>query len=542
MNRASSRILITLIFAGLILLPMSGISEGFYVRSSAGAPSIVSYQGFILEDGVPYEGIGYFRFAIVNSDGGQTWSNSLNPVSIPLDVHEGYFSVMLGDTDITGMSMLSAEVFEDPISFLRVFFSPDDITFTQLPDQQIASVPFALQAEEAENASLLNNLDASAYQLRISGVCPEGKAIQEVNSDGSVVCKDIPGGSFTLTSVGLGRYPSITIGTDGFGLISYRDDNAHLKVAHCENTNCTSASTYTLDSDGVVGFDSSITIGTDGYGLISYYDATNDIVKVAHCRNTECSYADVNHIASVGKNGALTSIAIGSDGLGLISFVEFTEGDNYLKVAHCIEPECSHAEITTLDTGRVDYSTSIVIGADGYGLISYSNDDNLKVAHCTNASCTAADIFTLTSGEEAWWNSIAIGEDGKPLIAYYEWADYLKIAHCRNTTCSSADIYTLYEKDYVQGLTPSMIIGSDGMGLISFGDADHNGIMIAHCENPSCSRANFYWFTGYGAEPDMSLGMDGLALIAFFDFVTDEVIVGHCSNERCLPINRENTP
>ena len=83
---------------------------------------------------------------------------------------------------------------------------------------------------------------------------------------------------------------SITMGADGLGLISYYDGtNSALKVAHCSNTACTSATTTTLDSDGGVGYYTSITIGADGLGLISYYDATNDNLKVAHCENAFCS-------------------------------------------------------------------------------------------------------------------------------------------------------------------------------------------------------------------------------------------------------------
>ena len=44
----------------------------------------------------------------------------------------------------------------------------------------------------------------------------------------------------------------------------------------------------TLDGAGNVGQYSSVTIGTDGLGLISYYDVTNGDLKVAHCSNLFC--------------------------------------------------------------------------------------------------------------------------------------------------------------------------------------------------------------------------------------------------------------
>ena len=76
----------------------------------------------------------------------------------------------------------------------------------------------------------------------------------------------------------------------GLGLISYYDaSNEDLKVAHCSNTNCTAATTSTLDEPGDVGWLTSVTIGADGLGLISYFDFTNEDLKVAHCENAFCA-------------------------------------------------------------------------------------------------------------------------------------------------------------------------------------------------------------------------------------------------------------
>ena len=56
--------------------------------------------------------------------------------------------------------------------------------------------------------------------------------------------------------------------------------------------------------------------------------------------------------------------------------------------------------LTTLDgPGNVGQYTSVTIGADGLGLISYYDATNgdLKVAHCSNVACTAATLTTLDS-------------------------------------------------------------------------------------------------------------------------------------------------
>jgi len=84
----------------------------------------------------------------------------------------------------------------------------------------------------------------------------------------------------------------VAVGADGLGFISYYDaTKGNLKVAHCANQTCTSATLTTLDNTGKVGQDTSVTIGADGLGLISYRDMTNRTLKLAHCANRTCTSA-----------------------------------------------------------------------------------------------------------------------------------------------------------------------------------------------------------------------------------------------------------
>src|SRR5438552_9317950 len=102
----------------------------------------------------------------------------------------------------------------------------------------------------------------------------------------------------------VGRFSSVTIGADGLGLISSFDEtNGDLKVAHCSNVACTSATLTTVDRAGDVGQYSSVTIGADGLGLISYFDATNADLKVAHCSNLTCTSATLTTVNRPGHDG-----------------------------------------------------------------------------------------------------------------------------------------------------------------------------------------------------------------------------------------------
>ncbi len=150
----------------VLLLSLLGLTVGqaapwadVGVQGSA-APTIVSYQGRVQVDGVPFTGTGYFKFAVVNAAGNITyWSNDgtssggsepTNAVQLP--VSNGLFTVLLGDTSLGGMTQqLTAAVFSGYDRYLRVWFRAGASgSFTQLtPDTRIAAVPYALQAQHA---------------------------------------------------------------------------------------------------------------------------------------------------------------------------------------------------------------------------------------------------------------------------------------------------------------------------------------------------------------------------------------------------------
>src|SRR5262245_57306547 len=94
-------------------------------------------------------------------------------------------------------------------------------------------------------------------------------------------------------------------------------------------------------------------------------------------------------------------------------------GTSVLLAARPASPQA--ATLSILDSaGRVGDHSSIAIGTDGLGLISYYDETNtaLKVAHCSNALCTAATLTTLdTAGDVGEYTSLAIGGDGLGLIA-----------------------------------------------------------------------------------------------------------------------------
>jgi hypothetical protein len=284
----------------------------------------------------------------------------------------------------------------------------------------------------------------------------------------------------------VGYYTSITLGNDGFPVISYYDvTNGDLKVAKCVNASCTGTSTITVvDTTGDVGWHTSITLGNDGFPVISYYDVTNKNLKVVKCGNISCSNSNIiTTVDTTGDVGQYTSITLGNDGFPVISYSDNTNLD--LKVAKCVNASCtSTSTITAVDTtDNIGSDTSITLGNDGFPVISYSDNtnDNLKVVKCGNISCSNSNIITTvdTTVFVGRSTSITLGNDGFPVISYRDIGNAdLKVAKCVNASCAGTNTITAVDTAGFVGSFTSITLGNDGFPVISYLDSANNDLKV----------------------------------------------------------------
>ena len=347
-------------------------------------------------------------------------------------------------------------------------------------------------------------------------------------------------------NVGIGT--SVTTGVDGLGLVSYLDSTGgDLKVAHCSNVACTEATITSLDVDNPASMYSSITLGADGLGLIGYY--SNDGLKVAHCSNVACTEATITVLDS-GNAGHYVSATTGTDGFGLFIY----QKSSALKVGHCSNAACTQATISTLDTEGSSYASSVAIGADGLGLISYPRGyvtdvihHDLMVAHCSNVACTETTKTAVDlEGRIEAQTSVEIGADGLGLISYYSVCpngvcsteNGLKVAHCSDIMCTDAVTSTLDSGVEWLGTASSLTIGSDGLGIISYRDGFNQHLKVAHCSNTSCTEATINspdQSGSVGGHTSVTIGDDGMPLISYYDYDAGlgYLKVLHCANYSC---------
>jgi len=129
----------------------------------AQVPHTLSYQGQLAVNGNGFNGPGQFKFALVSANGGTTfWSNDgtsaggsepTNAVAVTVD--KGFYSVLLGDTNLSNMTSIPYTAFGNSDVHLRIWFNDGNNGFQQLtPDQLIASVGYAMMAAECATARL----------------------------------------------------------------------------------------------------------------------------------------------------------------------------------------------------------------------------------------------------------------------------------------------------------------------------------------------------------------------------------------------------
>ena len=117
--------------------------------SSLATESVMfNYQGSVRSGGNPFDGVGYFKFALIDHPGSQSlWSNDGTSVmgsepatAVAVDVEDGIFNVMIGDPSI-GMEPINNAIFNRPDQIhLCIWFSDGTHGFQHLnPDRRIVN-------------------------------------------------------------------------------------------------------------------------------------------------------------------------------------------------------------------------------------------------------------------------------------------------------------------------------------------------------------------------------------------------------------------
>jgi cysteine-rich repeat protein len=360
----------------------------------------------------------------------------------------------------------------------------------------------------------------------------------------------------------VGAFPSLAIGTDGLPVISYRDESqSDLKVAHCTDLSCGTATISTVDSGpGAVGGQSDLIIGSDGLPLIAYRKTAcvspfcvDGDLKVAHCNDRSCTSAQVTTLIAESDTEAVLSrgvaLAIGSNGRATIAYAtspaSFFEGSTYsLRTLHCLNAACSIGSlpwIITSSSNAVDSFTAATV-TGGQTLVAYGQLLNVgpaasdfRVARCSSPTCAGGTVVNPdTVPWDAARHAVTLAADGLALIARSSESGHLRMAHCTDQQCSSTIATTVDNSGRVGGGV-ELQLGHDGLGVIAFQQPATNTLWIGHCNDPSCTSISTRVVEGVGEVGGLSLAIapNGVPLVAYRDTDTDDLkLVAVCPYTR----------
>jgi len=389
----------------------------------------------------------------------------------------------------------------DDIKILFVIFSSfiissvgfDQVFGDQNPSINIIATP---QSEfnflsDSDAAIGIDNYPIVAYWE--IGTIQDLRVVHCTSIDCSV--KDSP---ISLGVVGTsGPRPSISIGMDGFPIISYHVSLPgvdHIEILHCTNVDCSTFDSPIIIDNTPSSSDTSISIGMDGFPVVSYADEFSVAkLQFVHCTSTNCSTFDSPRILdSDTRVGTSSTVLIGSDGYPIISYAVINNPG--VRVLHCTSVDCSTFEpAQTLDISSTGiFEVEMTLGSDGFPVLSY-NEVHLgqqRILHCTSINCSTYNPPVIVdSGSFSPFSSsvsIILGKDNFPVTSYIAEAFELRLVHCTIMDCSTFESPKIL--DIEANFPTSIAIGFDGFPVISYGK--DSGIFLVHCPSVNCDSVN----------------------------------------------------
>lgn len=325
--RTRSKVLVAVAAIALVVGALFGGLTLAQPGGTVNVPTIMNYQGTLLDAfNDPVSGDLEFTFAIYDSatDGHQLWTETQS-----VTVDNGYYSVTLGEIEA-----IEANVFDETATYLEIWVEGEVTT----PRHQLASVPYAFQAENAQNAVQAEN----AQTL-------DGQSASDFVGTGedygrSGVATDLYEGTETLTDKYVNETSDTMVGSSSVPILSV--------------TNSGSGHGIMGDASGVFGNGvHGIAIGTIGAGVMGWGEGIwgYGVYGKATGNSGYGVYGEATGSSGYGVYGEAT---------GANAYAGYFEGDVYVT---------GDLSSESLDDKYVNESGDTMVGSSSAPILSVTN-------------------------------------------------------------------------------------------------------------------------------------------------------------------------
>lgn len=361
----------------------------------------------------------------------------------------------------------------------------------------------------------------------------------------------------TLEDAGdVGSHTSLAIGADGLPLITHWDEtNKDLRILHCEDPGCETATARVFDDDNRILPYSSVVIDTDGLPLVAYPDQIANLfsvssgIRIARCNDAACTAADPPVRRGVGTYIRSLKLALGGDGLPILAYkISQTLGGSSetIRAIHCATSTCSSIRPAwtiaqaTSDLGDNRYLSSTLdtaLATDGKFLTVFGREHNfflqpfieetgLARAVCDASDCTTGSLrFVDTATQFSQAQSIAIGADGFAWMARKTGDGGIRVAKCTDAACDNAVVSTVNNSGAV-GTFLDTAMAPDGHAVLVYRNAVDKDLHLSRCNDLACTSVSTQIVddTGdVGTYPSLAFDSSGAAVITYHDVANKDL-------------------
>jgi len=186
------------------------------------------HQGRVSVSGIPFNGTGSFRFALVDQSNNITWNHEggtgMPSNDLTLEVSRGFYQCNIGDPSVEGMSNLPSSLFDinNPLS-LRIWFNDGVNGLQQLDDDQPLHIaPYSLSSPRTGGEIVASQLGESISIQAVNAGTTESDIInrlstlaQAASPDGKITASTLDSSLISYLTPKLLSPPSLPAQSDG---------------------------------------------------------------------------------------------------------------------------------------------------------------------------------------------------------------------------------------------------------------------------------------------------------------------------------------